>query len=87
MAEAWRPLQSSHGGSGHPPTLPPSSTVQFPTIIMKHDIISRNDTIAISRQTQPKVQHIVTIFTDNTSRVIWATVKNLITLDVNGLYS
>ena len=41
----------------------------------------------VSRQTQPKVQHIVTIFMDNTSRVIRATIKNLITLDVNSLYS
>ena len=44
-------------------------------------------TLAASRQTQPKVQHIVATFMDNTARVIQATVKNLITLDVDGLYS
>ena len=41
-------------------------------------------TLATSRQTQPKVKHMVTTFMGNTSRVIWAAIKNLTTLDVDG---
>ena len=44
-------------------------------------------TLAASRQTQPKVQHMVATFMGNTSRVIWAAIKNLTTLDFDGFYS
>ena len=66
---------------------PPSSTVWFPTVMMKHDCISRTDYIGCQQADSAKFQHIVATFMDNTSRAIQATVKNLITLDVNGLYS
>ena len=39
--------------------------------------------LAASRQIQPKVQHVVTTFMNNTSRVIWATIKNLTTVGIN----
>ena len=37
--------------------------------MMKHDYISATDTLATSRQTQPKVQDIVPTFMDNISRI------------------
>ena len=38
--------------------------------------------LATSRQTQPKIQHIVHTFM-NTSRVIWAAIKNLTTVGID----
>ena len=40
-------------------------------------------TFAASRQTQPKVWHIVAAFMNNMSRVIWATIKNLTTVGID----
>ena len=42
-------------------------------------------TLAASRHTQPKAQHMVFTFMGNTSRVIWATIKNLTAL--NGFFT
>ena len=44
-------------------------------------------TLATSRQTQPKVEHMVSTFMGNTSRAIQAAIKNLSTLDIDGFYS
>ena len=40
-------------------------------------------TLATSRQTQPKVWHIVITFMNNMCRVIWATIKNFTTVAVD----
>ena len=57
------------------PPLPPSFTAQSLTVMMKHDHISKLTMLAVSRQTEPKFQHIVPTFTNDISRIIQATVK------------
>ena len=88
MAEAKRPLQAVMVAAGihlpFPPQVPPSgSQLQWWNMTTSVELT----TLDASRQTQPKVQHMVATFMGNTSRVIWATIKNLTTLDIDDFYS
>ena len=82
MAEGWRPSQAVVVMADICPPFLLSFTIWFITVMMKHDCISGTDHLATSRQTQPKVQHMVTTFTGNTYRVIWSAIKNLTTLGI-----
>ena len=77
-------LTGSHGGGKHlpafSPQVPPSgSQPQWGNMTTSVELT----TLTASRQTQPKAQHMVATFT---SGVIWAAIKNLTTLDIDGYH-
>ena len=70
MGEAWRPLSSMVMVGIHLPlSFPPNFIVQLLTMVMKHDNIRRTDTLASSRQTQPKVLYIFPTLMDSISTI------------------
>ena len=85
----WGPeaFAGSHGDGGCLPASPQVPSYSSQLRWWNMTVSAELTTLAASRQTQPKVQHIAATFMDNTSRVIWTTIKNLTTLDVNSFYS
>ena len=85
----WGPegFAESCGDDRHPPTfLPPVSSSGSWRWWWNMTISAELITLGASRQTQPKVQHIVATFIDNTSRVIQSAIKNLTTLNTDDFY-
>ena len=77
LTEAWGPTHNEEqlGGGRHPPASPVSPS-GFQPWWWNMTTLAKPTMLATSRQTQPKVQHIVPTTTDNITRVIQAAIES-----------